>query len=235
MAKSLVVFGCPVFNRSWVLNQWWGAIAAQAQLTDYRWKVVFAYSESEDDTLGKLEQMQDWHDAHIIDAGPSPRTREEMDQHWWHLERFEYMAGLRNHLLDYAIDQDAEYFFSVDSDIILPPMAFETLMQGRGDAGAIAPLVNMAVHLGAIAYNYMDAVDGATPSYLRTARVMPETVFDVDAIMAAMLIHRSLFEARWSSHEQGEDLGWSWHARQLGKRLLVDPNVRANHLQRSPV
>jgi hypothetical protein len=243
MTLPLVVFGCPVANRSWALDRWWKAITVQTQLTNYRWKVVFAYSESEDDTLGKLEQMQGWHDVHIIDTGPSPRPREEMDKHWWPLKRFEYMAGLRNQLLDYAIAQDAEYFFSVDSDIILPPMAFEILskemeLYKHHGVGAAAPLVNLGAHLGdgTFAYNYMHSLDGGVTSrFNRPATPMPTTPFAVDAIMAAMMIHKKAFDVRWAYHEQGEDLGWSYNALQRGHRMLVVPEIVCNHIMRVPV
>lgn len=244
MTAPLVVFGCPVANRSWALDRWWASIASQAQLSPYRWKVVFAYSESEDDTLGKLEQMQDWHDVHIIDTGPSPRPREEMDRHWWPTDRFAYMAELRNLLLDYAVEERAEYFFSVDSDIILPPLAFEQLARHMDElylhhgVSAIAPLVNMAAHLdpGTFAYNYMHSLDGGvTTRFNRPSTPMPTTPFAVDAIMAAMLINRRAFDVRWATHEQGEDLGWSYNALQRGHRMLVDPDVMCDHIMRSPV
>lgn len=236
--KPLVVFGCPVANRSWVIDKWWASIAAQTQCTDYRWKVVFVYTDSDDDTLGKLEQMQDWHDVRIIDAGESPRTRDDMNAHRWPLAHIERMAEWRNMILDYAIEEDAEYLFSVDSDIILPPRAFGNLshtLRSRVDYGyaACAPLVNMASHIDTFAYNYMSWVDGGvTAQATRSSVPTPTVTFPADVIMAAMLIHRSLFEARWAPHEQGEDIGWSWHATQLGKRMYVDPGIVCNHLMK---
>jgi hypothetical protein len=237
----LVVFGCPVANRSWVLDRWWQAIAQQAPLVNYRWKVAFVYTESQDDTLGKLEQMQGWHDVHIIDAGDSPRTRDDMNQHRWPLEHIARMAEWRNLLLDYAKEQEAEWFFSVDSDIVLPPMAFGLLEQQMSGLllhhgyGAIAPLVNMAGHLdpGTFVYNYMDWVDdGVTSRAYRSGVPMRTETFRADVIMAAMLINRRLFSARWASHDQGEDISWSWNAAQIGLRLAVDPNVVCNHHMR---
>jgi len=153
------------------------------------------------------------------------------------------MAEWRNMLLDYAIAEDAEYFFSVDSDIILPPNAFDVMSQQMDTMylyhgyGACAPLVNMAGHLdlGTFAYNYMDWVDnGVTSRAYRSAVPLRDEIFRADVIMAAMLIHKNLFGARWSAHEQGEDIAWSWHAAQIGKRLYVDPYIICNHLMKAP-
>lgn len=237
MTKPLVVFGCPIANRAWVLDKWWAAIGQQqARHTDYRWKVVFVYTDSEDDTLGKMVQMADWHDdVEIIHAGESPRTLDDMNAHRWPLEHITKMAEWRNMLLDYAIEQDAEYLFSVDSDIILPPGAFHRLAQLGTMCGwtATAPLVNMAGHIDTFAYNYMDWVDGGvTAQATRSSLPVPEVPFRADVIMAAMLIHRSLFGIRWAAHEQGEDIGWSWNAAQLGKRMYVDPTIICNHLMK---
>lgn len=234
----LVVFGCPVANRSWVLDRWWDAIASQVP-DGYQWKVVFVYTESEDDTLGKLEQMQGWASVHIINAGESPRPREAMDKHMWPLDHIRAMAGWRNLLLDYAKEQQAEWFFSVDSDIILPPNAFNDLVGPMERTlihtgyVATAPLVNMAEHLdpGTFAYNYMDWVDdGVTARAYRAGRPMRDETFKADVIMAAMLINRRGFAIKWAEHEQGEDIGWSWNAVQMGWKLCVNPDVICNHI-----
>jgi hypothetical protein len=232
---DLIVFGCPVANRSWVISEWWDAITKQTM--DSRWKAAFVYSTSEDETLGKLQQMQDWHDVHIMDVGVSPRTLLEQQAHRWDVAagHIEKMAEWRNMLLDYCIEQDADWFFSVDSDVILPSFTFERLQKRFVDGvGAAAPLVNMAGHLdaGSFAWNYMYWNDTAPGSAYRSGVPMPEQPFRVDVIMAAMLIHRSAFHIKWAPHDQGEDLGWSLSATEQGVKLLIDPTIVCNHYMR---
>jgi hypothetical protein len=125
----------------------------------------------------------------------------------------------------------------VDSDIILPPLAWRTLahhLEQRKEEGfkAIAPLVNMGDHIDTVAWNYMDWNHHSTASAYRSAVPMPTEPFEAGVIMAAMLIHRTAFEVLWHEHDQGEDIGWSWHAREAGVRLLVDPTVVCEHRMR---
>ena len=236
--KPLIVFGCPVANRAWILNDWLDAIELQvAGDEEHRWRPVCVYTPSEDDTEAILRERH----VVLLDGGGWSRPVNETVDHRWPIEHFEHMARWRNQLLDYCIEVEAEWFFSVDSDIILPPGATKTLLGElqlalKQGFGAIAPLVNMATHLdaGSVAWNWMDWVDGrgVSAQAYRSGRVMPEHPFRVDVIMAAMLIHRTVFKVKWHEHEQGEDIGWSYNAAQQGVRLAVDPTVVCNHIMR---
>lgn len=230
----MIVFGCPIANREWVIDRWWKSIKDD-QVVDQDWSAAFVYSPSEDGTLDKLMAMEG--DVTIIEAGESVRSREEMDLHRWPETHFDHMARWRNMLLDHCEKVGAEWFFSVDSDIILPPMTAQRLqlvLQRYMELGygAIAPVVNMAVHIDTHAYNFMQWNDQSTADAYRSPLAIPTEPFNVGVIMAAMLIHRSAFGVRWESHPQGEDLGWSFAARNRGVRLLVDPTITCNHLMR---
>lgn len=229
-----IVFGCPIANRSWVIDRWWSAINGK-QVVDQQWSTVFMYSPSEDDTLAKLCALEG--DVTILEAVEEIRTREEMDLHRWPETHFEHMSRWRNALLDHCEKVGAEWFFSVDSDIILPPMTAQRLQAVLGrfsgmNYGAIAPAVNMAVHIDAHAYNFMQWNPQSTDDAYRPTLPMPNEPFTVGVIMGAMLIHRSAFHVRWEAHPQGEDLGWSRDAQRKDVRLLLDPTIQCNHLMK---
>ena len=112
-----IVVGCPLKDRSWALPRWLQAIANQG----VELELVCLLSPSEDNTEEVLKQ----HPITLLYDERPGRSVLEIDTHaWGNLNgKYEYMASLRNQLIDYVIERDADFFFSLDSDIILPQNA----------------------------------------------------------------------------------------------------------------
>ena len=158
-----------------------------------------------------------------------------MRNHYWSYQdhEYEYMATLRNELRNAAIAAQADLFLSIDSDIL-----FKTEDDLRSliytmevyEAQAVSPLVNMEKHpVHAPQWNWMelryDGVGGIRP-------VEPDvsiSPFQVDVIMAAMMLGKRAQMIPWKNHPQGEDIGWSIRAKRAGLKLVIDSSVICEH------
>lgn len=194
-----VVVGCPVKDRAWVLGEWFDAIQTQGVEVS----VITLLSPSQDNTELILRDRG----AHIIYDEEVGRSTTDIDNHiWGDQSNYEYMANLRNRLIDTCVSLDVDYFFSLDSDIILPPNALTQMLQfAESHAGIVAPAVNMVT--GSPVWNVMNWVDKYRPG--RADRtVVPIARGQADVVMAAMMLDRDGMRARWESHSQGEDVGF---------------------------
>lgn len=219
-----LIIGCPVKERAWILPNWFDAIEEQGTVQE----IVCVYSPSADETESMLKREN----VTILYDLRSGRDVKEIDFHQWgNLERYEYMASLRNMLIDYALDNDADYFFSLDSDILLPPGALKYMLNHlAGHTGVVAPAVNMLMQQDT-AWNTMSWVDQYHPNLAHRPVKHPKGG-QVDVIMAAMLLDRKGLEARWTSHLQGEDVGFSVDAHYKKIPLWWLKDVHCQHIMR---
>jgi glycosyltransferase involved in cell wall biosynthesis len=219
-----IVIGCPVKDRAWVIPDWLRAI--QDQEVDAEVEILCVASPSSDGTEqlildggGKLIMMKEHHYR---------RTKKDIDGHIWNMEMYEFMSSIRNGLKNRAFsDFEADYFFSLDSDVILPKDGLAALLDyAQEHKGVIAPAVNMVAR-GA-AWNVMSWVDSGRPSMAHRPIQEPQAG-RADVIMAAMLIPREAKSVRWEAHRQGEDIGYCIDAARNRVKLWWVPTVRTSH------
>jgi hypothetical protein len=218
-----LVVGCPCKDRAWVLPEWFDALYGQG----IELEVICLVSASEDGTEAMLAEEG----ATVIMDDRPGRNTTEIDGHLWGSgATYQYMASLRNQLTDEAIARDADYFFSLDSDIILPPGGLKQLLDYAADhPGVVSPAVNMTV--GSTAWNTMDWTDKQFPTMAIRPQHEPRSG-PADVIMAAMLLDRTGMECLWQPHGQGEDVGFciDAHLKQVPRWWF--PEVRCQHLMR---
>jgi hypothetical protein len=224
----LVVIGCPVKDRAWCLPYWFEAIDKQNEtLHDVQGKIICILSASTDGT----EEIMEHQGVEIIRDERPGRSINDIDGHCWgQPNTYAYMADMRNKLVRTAIELKADYFFSLDSDIILPDSGLATMLKYAVDHhGVIAPAVNMAV--GETSWNQMDWIDPYRPGLAIRNPRWPETGRS-DVVMGAMLLDRAGMEVTWQSHSQGEDVGFCLdaEAKQIPRWWL--PEVKCDHLMR---
>jgi hypothetical protein len=228
--EKVLVIGCPIKDRAWVLPEWFAALEAQ----DVEHKIIVLYTPSDDDTIQILNDHGaiTFPDTIAFDGYTPPgRPVHEIDGHvWGNLERYTYMATLRNELMALAYSMEADYFFSLDSDIILPPDGLQRLLSfAQTHPGVIAPAVNM-VPKGTV-WNTMSWDATLRGSAMRYAEDFGSgKAGRRDVVMAAMLLDRGAMEAcAWAAHPQGEDVGFSLNAFNSQVPLWWVPEVRCRH------
>jgi len=225
-----VVVGAPVAERAWVLPRWHEAVIGQAR-SGLDIEVVCHYTHSKDQTLALLADRG----VTVLNDPLRPtRPVESIDRHEWRFGNrgrdAAYMADLRNVLVAWVeAETEADYFLSLDTDIILPGGALAALLEDF-PGGALSPLVDLAHPcVGRTAWNFMSWLEGE-PRRVHRTDALPPARFRADTVGAAILLDRSAMAVRWAEHPQGEDVGWSLDAERRGIARWVDPEVRCEHL-----
>ena len=223
-----ILVGCPVKDRAWALPKWFGAVNREGELAGVEIEYVFIYSESADETLDLLIEQG----ADVLHDKERGRGLREINGHFWgEPSIYEYMARIRNRLLQVAIERRPDYFFSLDSDIILPKGGLKHLLQyADAQRGVVAPAVNMS--WGSTNWNTMSWAFPTVPNTADRPMVNPPGG-RADVIMGALLIDEgSLDYMRWEPHYQGEDIGFCRHAEYANIPRWWVPEIRCDHLMR---
>jgi hypothetical protein len=214
----------PVKERAWCLRDWFAALESQG----VEHTVLALLTPSEDET----EQILKDHGAEIMYDLTGGRKIRDIEGHvWGKMETFAYMADMRNELVQWAKDLEADYFFSLDSDIILEEGTLSKMLKfAETHPGVVSPAVNMTQG-GSLAWNTMDWVDRRFPNLPDRKIHMPKTG-QRDVVMAAMLLDRSAMECKWAAHKAGEDIGFAIDAWHKQVPLWWIAELRCTHLMR---
>ena len=232
LAGLEVLVACPLKQRAWVIPEWYDAIVTQQAYEGIPFRELYVAalcSASDDDT----EQLLLERGVKLIYDDRPGRKDSEINGHFWgDMATFEYMADLRNKLVEYALAADFDYFFSLDSDIILPPGALARILSFAQDhPGLVAPAVRMQFAQPPdqpVAWNVMKWVDKERPTNATGRDSNPDGSADV--IMAAVLMDRRGMEARWRAHQQGEDIGLCLDAHSKGIQRWWMSDIYCEHL-----
>ena len=145
----------------WVLPRWHEAVVGQAR-SGLDIEVVCHYTHSKDQTLTLLADRG----VTVLNDPLRPtRPVESIDRHEWRFGNrgrdAAYMADLRNVLVAWVeAETAADYFLSLDTDIILPGGALAALLEDF-PGGALSPLVDLAHPcVGRTAWNFMSWLEG---------------------------------------------------------------------------
>jgi hypothetical protein len=185
---------------------------------------VFHVGPSADDTEKILAQEDAWGNWAFVEC-----LRDNSDAHLdrgrnWNLTRYEHMATMRNELLDFAISRGPEFYFSCDTDMLLPRKTLEVLRRDIHNYDGIAPMTFMTpVGGGTAITNAMERTGERCPAWTPDVR-------RVYACFGAVLMTPALMAVRYKAHGQGEDLGWAENVQEAGLRLAITPHVRVKHV-----
>jgi hypothetical protein len=215
-----ILIGCPIKDRGWCLPSWYEGIEDQGLEVE----VITILSPSADNTELLLKERN----IEILYDDDPGRPPQEIDGHVWHAVQYAYMARLRNQLLDWATAAEADYFLSLDSDIVLSANALSALIAfNQSHPGVVAPAVNMSSG-NSVAWNTMNWTNPNAPRL--ATRGSPPTSGKVDVIMAAMLFdRRSIAQCRWQDNNQGEDVGFCLDAEARGINRYWLSEIRCAH------
>lgn len=229
-----VLIGCPVYKRDWVLPDWFAAIEKQNYPLE---KIGFIFELGNDDEATE-DVLYEWHQNHpqvrvfdgIIRENVGHRAHPDGKRHWNGTDYLK-MVLLRNELLERASCMDYEYYFSLDSDVILEdPDTIPFLVSQMSRCDVISPLM------------YMTPFDDSYPSVMwwddhvgyeahrNPMKMKYDQVFQTDIVMAAKMMRKEVFQnVRYSWHRQGEDLGFAANLKRAGFKAYCAPQIYAFH------
>jgi hypothetical protein len=197
-------------------------LEAAADVADVEIDVLFlAYREDDPQWL-----IDGYPSAHIefTDLHSAP------GDHRWSQQRYHHMAALRNELLSYVRDREPEIFFSLDSDILLHPLAIKSalgILREQPDLWA----VGTKCFLSKRSERYTNAgywtKKGHPGMWNRCLGSRPTRA---DVLIASSFMRYSAYNTDYRFHRQGEDLGWSTAIHEQQGKLWFDPTCISKHV-----
>lgn len=219
-----VLVGCPVSSREWIIESYMDfATFAVAQVTD---DFEFVFLSGKDDPTNDLivssaERLRVG--TTIIGTGEDARA----DVRAWNHDRYEHMADLRNQLLAHVRYEEPDIFLSLDSDMLMHPKQFESMMAHLSDYDAIggkAYLSSSGRHCPTWGKFKKGTKGGAF------TRHDAEYVFRVDVLMAIKAMTPAAYNVDYEATNVGEDIGWSLNAREQKLKLGWDGKFTTKHV-----
>jgi cellulose synthase/poly-beta-1,6-N-acetylglucosamine synthase-like glycosyltransferase len=231
-----IALGGIVRNRAWILPEYLDALdRIEFPGKEY----VFLENDSSDSTLLLLDgfmRQQIAGNTRVwlgVDYRLNPPGHKRGD---YGVNGYERLAKLRNLLLFLFLQTTADYFLSVDSDVIVPSDIIARLLPWADDSSIVA---------AAIANIPGQKPDGRTPGNFMVESAAglihpPEYplqgVVEVTVTGAVYLIPRAVIAAgvRYGPHAQGEDVPFCLAAKEKGVRILVNMEVQCEHRMIEP-
>lgn len=229
-----ILIGAPVYDRAWILPDWFAAIEAQ----DFPLSNIgFAFEAAPHDE-DTIECLFEWHALHpevlCFDVGLNHDTRHQSHpegRRRWNKDRYHDMVEFRNTLLDRAINYNYDRYFSLDTDVLLEDTAtISRLAEFTEKPVAVSPLMYMTP-VGTRYPSIMSWVGQPGQRAMRFRNYPLGTTFQSDVIMAAKMMSYDVYQnVRYSWHAQGEDLGWSYNCYKQKFKLYSMSDIYAPHI-----
>lgn len=231
-----LIIGCPIYKRDWIFAYW--AAAIEKQTVDLS-KIGFVFITSSNDEK-TIHYINLWKNLHpeipyfeLIPKDDVTHHEHTENSRQWTMSKYHNMVALRNTLLSEVRKIQPNYFFSLDSDVIIQnPMTIELLVSHIQDgADAVNPLMFMTP-FGIDFPSVMTWVDEPGKKAKRVSNYPLGNYFRSDIIMAAKMMSKDTYNnVDYIFHSQGEDLGWCADAHKKGFHNLYSASyIYAPHI-----
>lgn len=230
-----VIIGCPIYKRDWIFPLWAAAIEMQSiPLSDIGF--IFETSPNDESTVSLVNKWLSIHPeipfAEVKERADIPHFQHEENSRQWTMSKYHNMVNLRNSLLNTVRQIQPDYYFSLDSDIIIKhPSTIELLINHVNEgADAVSPLMFMTP-IGTQYPSVMNWIENDSDRAYRKESYPLGTYFKSDIIMAAKMMSKKTYNLiDYSFHIQGEDLGWSLNAKKHNLDLYCASYIYAPHI-----
>lgn len=221
-----LTIGCPVYEREWSLPRWFQCLSSN--IAPKKVDLVFAYTKGEDATLEVIKKYgADYKSVTIIDCDDI-KAFGDRDS-----ERFYSLVILRNRIFDKLKELQPDYYFSYDSDIMIPEGCIKGLIKDKKDI--VAPWLDLVPPNGVP--NCMTKIGDGFRRQKPYEKFYPKSgLYEVSTSFAVSLISNAVFNTctyKW--HAAGEDLGFAEEVIASGFTSWIDANYIATHLYRRDI
>lgn len=216
----IIAVGCPVYKRGWILRYWFDAVEAAFAKANLEPVYVFVGDPKDSDSFGAVDDALDMYDREVYLSWVEESEHTPTDR-TWNPHRYHRMVYVRNELLDVVRKIGPDYFFSLDSDILLHPDTLVNLLESIDRFDAVG------------GKTYMTPFGNQFPSYgymPGLKRFDESGVFPVDVIMAIKLLSPLAYKVDYMYHDYGEDIGFSLACLDKGLRLGWDGRTTSKHV-----
>lgn len=221
-----LLVGCPLVgnpkaDRNWILKQWFEHLSDSCRLADVDLNLVFLINKDDKETVDLVSTFPNVHIFYTDLVGGAANHR-------WNKARYHQMVAFRNELLKQVRKLDPEFFFSLDSDVLLHVNAIPSLlsaMDEKEDAWTIGAKCFVSKH-GTMHPN--------AGHWTRTGngyfRKDVSTLTKVDILICCYLMRKNAYSIDYEFDPRGEDLGWSLAVSKAGGSLYWDGRVINKHV-----
>lgn len=230
-----IVVGCPTYKRDWILDHWISCFYRQS-IPISEIGFIFEVSSKDVKTISKLQKWKNLDQRipyfQILVRDDLPHFEHNNHGRQWTLSKYVNMVELRNSLLSKVRDIEPDYYFSLDSDILIQnPNTLEFLISHiKEGADAVSPLMFMTP-VGTDFPSVMTWRNDGTEKAFREQEYPIGKFFKADVIMAAKMMSKDVYEnINYEIHLQGEDLGWALNCKKQGYELYSASYIYAPHI-----
>lgn len=214
--------GNPTAGRNWILQSWRGHLLESCEKAGVEPSMIFNVHPDDHETRGLLGTFPE---ATVLDS----QHQGGDSNHKWNQSRYYQMVDLRNELLEGVRAENPDYFFSLDSDVLLHPDTITLLleaMEEHEDAWAIAPKCFVSKH-GTRHPNMGVWVNRQKSMYRRHNY---NYLAKVDIVICCYIMRPEAYNIDYVFNSRGEDLGWSMEVVKAGGNLYWDGRVGNKHV-----
>lgn len=225
-----ILVGCPLVggpaaDRSWILPHWYQHLTDSVLPENVELDFIMTVHPDDEESLGTLEGL-----------GLSAAVRlsslvGEDGDHRWSKSRYHQMVALRNELLVEVRQESPDYFFSLDSDVLLHPQAISSILGAFEEhetawaVGAKCYVSNHGVaHPNMGKWLHKNSIGG------RYVRQNLRRLTKVDILICCYMMNPNAYRIDYVYHPQGEDLGWSIEVANAGGNLFWDGRYANKHV-----
>lgn len=215
-----MVIGAPAQSREWIVKDWMDhAVAAAHQAgCDPEFLLVVNREDPTCHVSFEHAKKRGYSIDYIFTEEPArPDTRV------WNPDRYHHMVNLRNTLLEGVREKNPDYFLSLDTDILIHPLSLFHLVASIKGYDAIGGKLYMSRGKDHPSFAFI------TENYGLKRYESTET-FEVDVIMAMKLMTHSAYNVDYEWSKQGEDIGWSLAATEIGLKLGWCGTIANKHI-----
>lgn len=234
MNKTITI-GCPISNRAYLIERFLNGVYG----LNYDKKLIklyFVVNNSKDSTYSDLKDFQRKHKNEYLDIKIEKykmKHAKEARVTKIRLKTYSRLAELRNYILK---NIDTDYFFSLDSDIMvdIDLDCLNKLLEAQKDI--IAAVINNDSMLRPnakypkIRTNLLKNVDDGITHIMDWKM---NEVFEVDHTGAVYLLTKEVCEnVEYGFHKQGEDMAFCNMAKEKGYKIYAHGGIFLQHVMR---
>jgi glycosyltransferase involved in cell wall biosynthesis len=230
-----IAITAPVRNRAWILPDYLDALEEAAQGFD----AVYCFID-DGSTDGSGEIIAAWLETHpgsLVQIAPDGERNTSSRDAKHRQACYRRLAGLRNDLITEALDADADWQVSVDTDILVAPWCIRRLIGHErpycaaliDNTMTISAEMATAREWGRSWYNAMTNVDGCWSPMRQPIR---NRLLLADLTGAVYVASRAtlLSGARFAAHPVGEDAGYALALKAAGIPMVIDTGCHSIHI-----
>jgi hypothetical protein len=227
MRRPNIVIGCPIRDRAWILPEYLKAISN----IEYQNKsFLFFENDSSDETKNILIDFTKENVNALLYSTITKLVGYNRDMPYEN--KYSHMASIRNLFIGLFLETNADYLFSVDSDVIVSKNVLDKLIVFANDRTIVS------VGICNVPGKRLDGITSGNFMVEENNKIVHPNKYPLSGLMnvcvtgAVYLIPRRALAydgIRYTAHSQGEDVGFCLSAKEKGYEIKTCFDIACDH------